>query len=246
LLALLAGVCQAQEAPSSVLQDIKLYFTSPLRWDENDWLTFGGVIATTAISHHYDSDVRTHFLKNNPGLATDTNSYDLQDAVPAVAALVGTWVFATLAKDNDGRHESKVMAEAAALSVSTAFMLKFATGRERPNETSDPNSWRAGSDSFPSVHVTAAVAIGTVLAESGNDDYRWARRVLGYGIGAFTGYERLKHNDHWLSDSVAGAALGWASARFVLDQDAPVRRNAQLQVIPIDGGAMVSISYNLH
>ena len=60
--------------------------------------------------------------------------------------------------------------------------------------------------------------MGTVLAESGNDDYRWIRRLLGYGLGAATSYERLKHNAHWLSDTVAGAALGIATARFSMDR----------------------------
>ena len=71
-------------------------------------------------------------------------------------------------------------------------------------------------DAFPSLHVTAAFAIGTVLAESGNDRTRWLRRVLGYGLAAGTAYARMDHDVHWLSDTVAGAGLGIATARFVM------------------------------
>jgi len=57
------------------------------------------------------------------------------------------------------------------------------------------------------------------FAESGNDDYRWVRRILGYAVAGGTAYIRMKDNVHWLSDTVAGAALGVATARFVLNRE---------------------------
>ena len=45
----------------SPLDDLKLYVTAPLRWDEEDWLYFGGALAAIAGSHALDSRVRTHF-----------------------------------------------------------------------------------------------------------------------------------------------------------------------------------------
>ncbi len=102
-------------------------------------------------------------------------------------------------------------------STATGEVLSLAAGRERPDATTSPNQWRQGGDAFPSVHVSAAFAIGTVFAESGNDDYRWIRRIIGYGVAAGTGYIRMKENVHWFSDTVADAALGIATARFVLN-----------------------------
>jgi membrane-associated phospholipid phosphatase len=95
--------------------------------------------------------------------------------------------------------------------------------------------WRQGSDSFPSVHASAAFAIGTVFAESGNDEYRWIRRILGYGIAAGTAYIRVRENVHWLSDTVAGSALGIATARFVLNRQGG-ERDASLQFQPVKNG----------
>jgi membrane-associated phospholipid phosphatase len=90
------------------------------------------------------------------------------------------------------------------------------------------------------LHATAAFAVGTVLAESGNDEYRWLRRVLGYGLGAVTSYERLKHNAHWLSDTVAGAALGSASARFTMNRHSGASGDGGgLSLVPIPGGALL-------
>jgi undecaprenyl-diphosphatase len=242
-----AQVEQEEESkPSKLMLDIKDYFTAPLHWDGKNWAYFGGTLAAIAAAHHYDTQVRTHFTKDSSAPLNSTNTKDLQDAIPGAAVLAGTWLYANVIDDNDGRREAWAMAEAAGLSTVTNYALKFAAGRQRPDQTTDPNKWRKSGSSFPSLHVTAAFAIGTVLAESGNDDYRWARRFLGYGVAGLTGYERLKHNAHWLSDTVAGAALGASTAHFVMHRtyhSAGDTVDSSLMVVPVDGGAM--LSYNL-
>jgi hypothetical protein len=228
-----------------ILEDTKLYFTAPLRWDGRDWLYFAGSVAAVGVAHRYDEDVRNHFVANDPTLATNAESYGLEDAVPAAAAFLGTWAMAAFSDDSRGRREAWVMAEATALSAATGFLVKFAAGRERPSETADANDWRASGDSFPSLHATAAFAIGTVLAESGSDEYRWERRALGYGIGLATSYQRLKHNQHWLSDVVAGAALGISSAHFAMNRHEASDERAMISVTPMDGGLFLTYSMPL-
>jgi membrane-associated phospholipid phosphatase len=223
--------------------DIKRYFTAPLHWDRGDWAWFGGALVAVGAAHHYDTQVRTHFVKTL-GVSQTTKPNDVQDAIPTALVLGATWGYANLVGDNDGRSEAWAMLEAAGLSGLTANALKYAIGRERPDQTSDPNQWRkSGGTSFPSWHATAAFAVGTVLAESGNDEYRWLRRLLGYGLGAATGYERLKHNAHWLSDTVAGAALGIASAHFAMNRRDRKDEDTGLSVVPVERGAM--LTYNL-
>jgi len=234
-----------QNAPASggLFSDIKLYFTAPLRWTGGEWAWFGGALAVIGASRHFDSQVRTHFVaKLAPGQTIKSD--DVQDIVPTAAALLLTWGYANLTDSSAGREEAWAMFEAAGLSTITAYGLKYTVRRLGPDQTSDPNQWeKSGGRSFPSEHSTAAFAVGTVLAESGNDDYRWLRRLLGYGLGVTTSYLRLKHNAHWLSDTVGGAALGIASANFAMNHT--YRSNAQsgLSLVPIEGGAM--LTYNL-
>ena len=231
-------------ADSGLQSDIKAYFTAPLHWNGGDWAWFGGAALAIGAAHHYDSQVRTHFVKNlAPGQTID--SEDVKDAIPTAAVLVATWGYATLIDDRRGREEAWIMLEAAGLSSVTAYALKYAVGREGPDETDDPNRWfKGGSRSFPSWHSTAAFAVGTVLAESGNDDYRWLRRLLGYGLGAATSYERLKHNAHWLSDTVAGAALGVASAHFCMHRQDDASRSG-MEIQPVPGGAVLAYRLTL-
>jgi membrane-associated phospholipid phosphatase len=216
------------------LEDTKLYFTAPLRWDSQDWLYFGAALAAVGAAHEFDSRVRTHFVDpTKPLNGEDKNS--ARDALPAVALIVGTGLYAGMIGDRDGYRETWSLFEAGVFSTATSEILTLAAGRERPDATTSPNMWRQGGDSFPSVHASAAFAIGTVFAESGNDEYRWIRRILGYGIAAGTAYIRVRENVHWLSDTVAGSALGIATARFVLNRQGG-ERDASLQFQPVKNG----------
>ncbi len=165
-----------------VLGDARLYFTAPVRWDGADWLFFGGSLASIAVAHDFDSRVRNHFAPAGAAGVTGADTNSSRDALPAASLVVGTWLAAEFTDDSFARTEAYTMLESAGFSSITAEVFKYAAGRERPNETTDPNAWREGGSSFPSLHATAAFAIGTVFAESGSDDYRWFRRVLGYGM----------------------------------------------------------------
>ena len=241
-----AATDQPAQSTGGLSSDVKQYFTAPLHWDAGEWAWFGGALAAIAASHHFDSQVRTHFVGNlTPAQIQALPSDDVQDILPTVGVMLATWGYASWTNSRPGHEEAWAMLEAAGLSTVSAYGLKFTLRRLGPDQTSDPNEWeKTGGRSFPSEHSTAAFAVGTVLAESGNDEYRWLRRALGYGLGVATSYLRLKHNTHWLSDTVAGAALGISSAHFVMNRTyASDQQQGHLSLVPIPGGAM--LTYNL-
>jgi membrane-associated phospholipid phosphatase len=215
-----------------VPSDAKSYFTAPLRWDRPDWLFFGGSITAIAVAHDFDSRVRDHFAPAGAAGVTGSDKNGLRDAIPAASVVVGTWLVSKVTDDSFANTKAYTMLEAAGFSTVTAEAFKYAAGRERPNQTTDSNPWRAASSSFPSLHTTAAFAIGTVFAESANDDYRWLRWVLGYGMASGTTYLRLHGNQHWLSDTLAGAALGIAMGRFSAHRRLERARDWNLSVTP--------------
>lgn len=224
----------------SPLEDLKLYVTAPLRWDEGDWLYVAGALVATEAAHTLDTRVRSHFATGSNALngGKDTNS--LRDAFPTLALIAGTGLGAMIADNTDGYRETWALLEAGILSSASGEVLTYAFGRERPDETISANQWRKGRDAFPSLHADAAFAVGTVFAESGNDEYRWVRRAIGYGIAAGTAYIRIRDNDHWLSDTVAGTALGIATARFVLNRQSAHEQSGAFSVQPIRGGWILS------
>jgi membrane-associated phospholipid phosphatase len=236
--------CQAEDFTlPGAWQDTKLYFTAPIRWDGEDWLIFGGTLAAVAASHALDTPVRNHFAGKTPVL-DGKDPHSTRDAIPAAALVGGTFALAVLVDSPDGRNEAYRMLEAGALSGVTAEALKYAAGRSRPNETLHVNDWRSGGSSFPSLHATAAWSIGTVFAESGSDDYRWVRRILGYGVASVTAYERLHGNVHWFSDVVAGSALGLYTGAFVMNRQFLRTDKVAINVTPTEfGGVSLQVTY---
>lgn len=225
--------------------DAKAYVTAPLHAGRPQWVRFGAALGAVAFAYQFDDDVREHFETATVPAGESPDTHDGRDAAPALLALGGTWVAATLADDDDGRREAGAMLEAAALGGAAAYTLKRLAGRERPYVTADAGEWGGDGEAFPSVHATTAFAIGTILAESGNDRHRWLRRVLGYGLAVGTAYARMDHDAHWLSDTVAGAGLGVATARFVMKQRDRGEPRARFGFAPVADGVAVSYTVDL-
>jgi membrane-associated phospholipid phosphatase len=94
---------------------------------------------------------------------------------------------------------------------------KEVTGRVRPFETHDQYLFRpfSGKDAFPSGHATMAFALATSL---GAEIHNRAVSALLYAGATGTAWSRLNDQRHWLSDVLAGAAVGLTSAKLIEGQ----------------------------
>jgi len=105
------------------------------------------------------------------------------------------------------------IAEGAGAAAAAAGFVKIAVGRARPLQTpGDPDVIRpfSGNSAFPSGH--AALAFGVAAAIDMETKARWVPYVV-YPLAGLTGWSRVRDGEHWLSDVVAGAALGTWTAR---------------------------------
>lgn len=159
----------------------------------------GGILATT-LSHQYDSEVREQFGRNR---RMDSSVSRIGSLVgsggPGIAIAIGQLIF-------DRKHGLQ-MTRALAFTSFTAYTTANIVNRERPN----------GSNlSFPSGHTSSAFASATSLAYSYGP---WVG-IPAYGLATFVGATRIADDAHWLSDTVAGAALGifWARASALADE----------------------------
>lgn len=120
--------------------------------------------------------------------------------------------------------------EAVIVSGAASGLIKLVAGRARPNLLPDgaPVEFPEGTDefrplrgiggytSFPSGHTTVAFAAASSLASELHRADPSAARVLGpllYGAAAAVGLSRIRDNQHWASDVVAGAVLGTVVGR---------------------------------
>ncbi len=90
-------------------------------------------------------------------------------------------------------------------------LIKFAVGRERPNIA---RLVTASGSSFPSGHTAAsAAAYAAIALVVGRRRGRRTKAVLAGVAGGITvavAMSRVLLGAHWLTDVIAGAALGWA------------------------------------
>ena len=121
-------------------------------------------------------------------------------------------------------HVGMDLIQALAISELMTQTLKYATGRERPDGSSN--------NSFPSGHSADTFAVATALERHAN----WKYAVPAYLVAGYVAVSRLPANRHWASDVVFGSAVGIIAGRTVTrhGREFPVTLN----IIP--GGAMVA------
>ena len=85
--------------------------------------------------------------------------------------------------------------------------LKRITAEPRPYNPQDLSS-------FPSSHTSQAFLTATLLHEQYGRQYPWVS-VSGYAVATTTGVMRVMGNKHWVTDVLAGGAIGFLSAETV-------------------------------
>jgi membrane-associated phospholipid phosphatase len=118
--------------------------------------------------------------------------------------------------------------ESVALSTAIIAGTKFVAGRTRPYASADnsPRHWdlfgggRSDSTrSFASGHAALAAAAAVTLAaewrRQGRSGWKTVGPPMAYALATLTAGSRVRDRQHWLSDVVAGAAVGMASALLV-------------------------------
>jgi len=123
---------------------------------------------------------------------------------------------------------AKTALTAAALTLGTNALTKYAVGRARPLEDRGAGQFdgfqaTAAQSSFASNHVALAFAIATPFAQA--YDQPWL-----YGLAASTAVGRLQSREHWLSDTVVGGLMGYAIGSLAHQQQQSHRRVPRLSV----------------
>lgn len=187
-------------------------------WKADVTKTLLAGLALTRISSHFDTDAQHE---------ATTKSWAESDAVDAgdaygnggylAAFSAATWGFGALSRNQELRQTGTAMMKGLLVDAVVVASLKSAVGRSRPD----------GSDtrSFPSGHTSGAFTISTILARR----HGLKAAIPAFGLATFTAVARMEDKRHYLSDVVAGAALGIAIGQLVTPK--PRQDNGGLQVV---------------
>ena len=139
----------------------------------------------------------------------------------ALIAITGAYYGVARFTRNERMRETALLSfEALADTGIVQGMLKVTTQRERPTQTNGQDriddargKFWAGGGSFPSGHAMSAWALAAVFAARYPD--KPAVRYGAYGAAALISASRLTARQHFPSDIVVGAVLGYLIGHYV-------------------------------
>ncbi|MBK7631763.1 MAG: phosphatase PAP2 family protein [Ignavibacteriales bacterium] len=222
------------------------FYTSPFRFDSEDWIEFSAMVGLTGLATLTDKDVRNFSQRNKSDFANDVFSIDKYFYTEFVgASIIGLYGYGLIDNNNSVRKLAVKLTEATFLATSLTVITKTVVGRGRPykqecNYYTDPFSFDNDYNSFPSGHTTLAFAYSTVMANE-IDNIFW--KVGWYAAAGLVGYSRIYHNQHWVSDVLMGAAIGYFSGEFVDNHETNKNEKTKISLYPFPGGLALQLSF---
>jgi hypothetical protein len=204
-----------QEFFKNILHDQKAIWTAPLHLDRSDmkWAVPGGIglMALFTTDRITGDEI---FESNRQVKASRVISYT--GSVYGLGAIATTF-YLIGRKNNDyrARETGLLSAEALVNSVIAEAAIKGITQRARPLAGVERSEFFDGGSAFPSGHATQAWAVAAVIASEYK--HRPAVQIAAYGVATAVSVARFTVKKHYISDVVAGSALGYGIGKFVFN-----------------------------
>jgi membrane-associated phospholipid phosphatase len=223
----------------SLFHNLKYQALFPARISEKQSVMLMGAAGLTATLYYYDSeiDAKMRPLKDNHRWIHDLSPQltELGDYY-GYSFLVLSGAFSLVTKNHKLLHTSILAGEAALCAGIWARFAKTLTGRMRPGATYGDREYNSDHwfgpfgefdlakrrgrgigafDSFPSGHTAAAFSIAGVFASRYSD--RKAVGWIAYTLATTVAITRMIEHEHWASDLIPGAIIGYACSRQVMN-----------------------------
>jgi hypothetical protein len=197
----------------NILRDQKAIWTAPLHVERSDtkWMIPSGIGLMTLIAT--DRTTGDEMFESQ-GQLNASRGISYAGSVYGLGAVAGSfYLFGRKKNDYRARETGVLSAQALIDSVIVGSALKGITQRGRPLTGHERSEFFEGGNSFPSGHSTQVWAVATVIANEYKD--RRAVQIAAYGVASAVSIARFTGQKHYLSDVVAGSALGYAIGRYV-------------------------------
>jgi hypothetical protein len=166
-------------------------------------LTAGTLATDTEFSKH---------LSNSPSRLSKSNSFS-NYGLGAMGGLAGgLYLWGQISHDDHKEETGLLAGEAAANSLVMVYALKYSLRRERPLTDDYRGDFWKGGDGFPSEHAAAAWSIASVVAH----EYPGTlTQIMAYGLASAVSVSRLTAKQHFPTDVLIGAGIGWLNGEIV-------------------------------
>lgn len=222
------------------------FYTSPSRFDSNDWIKLSAVVGITGIATLADKNIRDFSQRNKNNFTGSIFSADKYYYVEFMgASILAFYGYGLIYENTKVRKLAVKLTEATLLASSITLVAKVVIGRGRPYKQdsqyyTNPLSFDDDYNSFPSGHTTLAFAYSTVMANE-VDNVFW--KIGWYSLAGLVGYARIYHNQHWFSDVAMSAAIGYFTGEFVSNHNSDDNEKTQLNLFPMPDGFALQLRF---
>ena len=186
--------------PDRLLEDTRATF-----WNAPSLIALAGAGAASAVMHttRADDHVADYFARHETfGRFTEESLYVVGSPPFHFGATALWYVFEAKSGDAPGRQRAVTMLSALTITGAVTGGLKLAVHNHQPD---------GGLFSWPSGHTASSVAVASVLHEF----YGWKVGLPAYAGAGLVAWRMMDESDHWASDVVFGAVLGWVVGHTV-------------------------------
>ncbi len=219
--------------------------SQPLHYDWKDWTVFGGVAVATTLAFVYDDEIYSlvdkslnHNQSENISKYTDVFGEEYF-ILPSVAL---TYAFGSISDNCRLKNLSLAALQSFIYAEVASAGLKVLTCRLRPSEfnsqqpIANSQTWLGPfksfeSTSFPSGHAMRSFALATIVSGF-YPDKKWIG-IVSYSLATMTSVGRVISKEHWTSDVIVGAALGYFIGRGVVKFNEKIGNISSVEIQPI-------------
>lgn len=199
-----------------------LFIKQPTKWKGSDWLKIGISTAATIAVMPFDERItnstqgKQRYYYN--AFIEGGRIYGEWYSIVGVAGSFG--LFGLVAHDTAAKKISIELLQAGLYSELITTIFKIAIGRERPVSTENAFTYHPFSlfdynfHSMPSGHTTSAFALSTVMSRHAHST---TLKILAFVPAGFTMFSRIYQHQHWLSDEILAASIGFFTGNWVVD-----------------------------
>jgi membrane-associated phospholipid phosphatase len=223
------GTAHVLYAPDSMPLADPTRFAAPLveqvgQIPASSWLWAGGAVLASGL---LDRSADRWAARNPDGHWQRLG--DVGSAAPLVLA-AGSALLSSGVAGPAAAQSAQTALLAGAYTLGASVAVRTLTGRSRPLQGQGSSHFTGPSrgsyaSGFTSNHTALAFALVTPFAQQHN--MPWL-----YGVAAATALGRVQQREHWLSDTVGGALLGYGIASLLLMQQEQDERSPRIRVTP--------------
>jgi membrane-associated phospholipid phosphatase len=210
------------------------FVTAPLSWDTSEWMRAALVSGVVGGLMFADQSIDDFFVDNQSGFGDAIFSVKpIGNSKHMLATYGGVYAVGAVFGDEKMQETALLGLQGFAIAGLFSESAKKLFGRSRPDKEG-ASSWDfeglGGGNSFVSGHATVAFTAATIFSEQYKN--HWYVPPAAYTLASLVAMSRVYDNDHWMSDVVAGAVLGYSVGKIVTYLSPFIDGSRQMSLMP--------------